>query len=382
MERNRLNDLLEKYKKGIASARESKELNDWYRELAEQSSEFPEDENDTYQEMLDRLKEATPPVSKAVSWPKFIAAASIIAMIGAGTFFILHKKQNPASQIAGLRDITAGTNKAILTLYNGHKISLTDAQNGKLTSQQGVTITKAANGQIVYHMDNIAGSDDQINSSTVKQAYNTITTPAGGQFQIVLPDGSVVWLNASSSIKFPVSFAGLKQRNVELTGEGYFSVKHNEQLPFKVTTRSQVTEDIGTEFNIEAYEDATAIKTTLVQGAVKVTSGVNNVLLKPGQQAIANNGLRVTAVNTEDVIAWKNGYFQFEDETLDHIMKSISRWYDVRISFTDDSLKNARYGFVTTRMTNISALLKLIEDTGDVHFKLEGDTIIVSRKTK
>lgn len=378
MERNRLNDLLEKYKKGIASAKESKELNDWYRETANQPSEFPQDENDTYHEMLNRLKEARSPVRRKISWPKFWAAASVMAFIGAGTFFMLHKNQVPVNQTAMLRSVTPGSNRAILTLNNGQKISLTDAQNGKLTDQKGVTITKAANGQIVYQMN----STSQTNPSAAELAYNTITTPAGGQFQIILPDGSIVWLNAASSIKFPVSFAGLKQRTVELTGEGYFSVKHNEQLPFKVKTHSQVIEDIGTEFNIEAYDDAAAIKTTLVQGAVKVTSGVNHVMLKPGQQAIANNGLRVTQVNTEDVVAWKNGYFQFEDETLDNIMKSISRWYDVRIEFTDDSLKTARYGFVTTRLANISALLKLIEDTGDVHFKLEGTTIIVSKKSK
>jgi len=310
-------------------------------------------------------------------WPRIAAAIALLMTIGI-TGYLVFKPKSQNSQIAQTQNtIVPGRNQATLTLANGQKIILTKGMSGQLAQQAGVSIG-------LNHLDAITYStaSSPTDTSTV---YNTLATGVGEQspYPLELSDGTKVWLNASSSIKFPVSFAGKKQRNVTLTGEAYFSVTHNENIPFKVITHNLITEDIGTDFNIEAYDDIDAAKTTLILGAIKVIAGSRTILLKPGQQAITDKGgLQIDDVNIEDVIAWKNGYFQFEDETLENIMRSISRWYNVQIIFTDNRLKTARYGFVSTRFANISMLLKQIEDSGNVRFKLDGSTILVSRKYK
>jgi ferric-dicitrate binding protein FerR (iron transport regulator) len=167
---------------------------------------------------------------------------------------------------------------------------------------------------------------------------------------------------------------------VELTGEAYFEVVHNESLPFRVVTDREVVEDIGTHFDVNAYNDEGSTKTTLLQGLVRVTAGSKSALLNPGQQASLAKGIEVTQVNTEEVIAWKKGYFNFDDEKLGNIMKSVSRWYDVNVDFQDEAIKNETFGAVTTRFANISTLLRMMEQTGNVKFSIDGNTIKISRK--
>ncbi|HEY9195949.1 MAG TPA: FecR domain-containing protein, partial [Mucilaginibacter sp.] len=275
--------------------------------------------------------------------------------------------------------IAPGSNKAILTLANGKKISLTDARKGQIINQQGILISKTASGQLVYTIvdDGKTGAN-----SPAEMQYNTMETPRGGQFQLLLPDGTRVWLNAASSLKYPVNFTASSERKVELSGEAYFEVTHNKERPFRVVTSRQVVEVLGTHFNVNAYADEPNTKTTLLEGAVKVTGGANTALLKPGQEANLTDNFKVADVDTDEAIAWKNGYFRFDDERLETIMRKISRWYNVDVVYQDNDVKDDLFAAVTTRFADISTLLKIMEQTGDEHFSVEGAKIIISKKQK
>lgn len=379
MDLQRINDLIEKYTNGTATKAERKQLIKWYRDTAYQEAEFPEEEETVYQSMLDHITGATSPISKRVGRLNWSIAASILVLIGAGTIFFLKKTEKQTVPTTA-QAIQPGGNKAILTLANGSKISLTDAGNGAIAEQNGVQISKTAGGQLVYRFLPVAGQDNGALNKDGRTAYNTIETPIGGQYRIELPDGSKVWLNSVSSIKFPVSFASAAERKVELKGEGYFEVKHNEAQPFRVSSGNQMVEDIGTEFNIQAYGDEPVIKTTLISGSARVNADEGQITLKPGEQVKYNKSLSVAKVNLDDVIAWKNGYFSFEDENLEDIMKVISRWYNIHYIFQDQSLKKETYGAVTTRFTDINSLLDMMEQTGNADFKIEGSNITITRK--
>ena len=373
-----LKEILIKYEAGECTEEQEAIVETFYLQLPANGEETLSDIE--LIEAVDRVGSSLPvqigPGKRVQLWPRMVAAAVLLISLGI-TGYLVFKPKIESNQIAKKQQtIIPGRKQATLTLANGQKIILTKGMSGQLARQGGITIGLDNQNAVAY-----SSSNSNENTTTV---FNTLSTSIGEQspYPLVLSDGTKVWLNAASSIKFPISFAGLNQRVVELTGEGYFSVNHNENIPFKVITRNQVTEDVGTEFNIEAYDDVVATRTTLVKGAIKVITGSNIIMLKPGQQAVANKEILFTEVNVDDVIAWKNGYFQFEDETLENIMRSISRWYNVQINFTDNGLKKDRYGLVATRLTDISVLLKQIEDSGNAHFKLEGETIIVSQKNK
>jgi len=280
--------LIEKYRDNTASEAEKQALLDWYRQTAYQNSEFPEDEDGVGKFMLARLNREINSGSKSTPYiKKWLIAASILVFLGAGLLYVMHR-ESQVNNIAAAhkKDILPGGNKAILTLANGSKISLTDAGKGEIASESGIGITKAADGQLVYVVKDKAGLEAPLSKDTgnIKSlmAYNTITTPKGGQYQVTLPDGSKVWLNSISSIKFPVSFSSQKERRVELTGEAYFEVAHNKTLPFRVVTSKQVVEVLGTHFNINAYQDESTIKTTLVEGSVKVKGNQDAVVFFAG----------------------------------------------------------------------------------------------------
>ncbi|WP_114939121.1 FecR family protein [Mucilaginibacter endophyticus] len=383
MDQERIYILIKKYRDNTATATERDELLKWYRENAYQDAEFPESEEAVGEAMLARLNRETRPVKTKVHYFKWVAAASVVLILGiAGVFVSKITGNKAATQQLAKNDIPPGGNKAILTLANGKKISLTDAGNGQIANQNGIKVTKAANGQLVYTIidrsENLPGAagSNQINTSD----FNTIETPKGGQYQVVLPDGSKVWLNAYTSLKFPVSFNSQKERRVELSGEAYFEVTHNKELPFRVVTSRQTVEVLGTHFNVNAYTDDAVTKTTLLQGSVRVTAADSKVILIPGQQARLTNTLDVSEANTTEAIAWKNGYFNFDDEKLENIMRSVSRWYNVDVVFEDQSLKKETFGAVTTRFANITTLLKMMEQTGDARFSIQGNTITVSKR--
>lgn len=303
-------------------------------------------------------------------WPRIAAAASILIFLSTGGYFIFHKKQIP-QQVAQEKpiNIKPGSKKAILKLANGQRIALNEAPAGTLAKQGNATITKTTDGQVTYNAQNSSGKTEDI--------YNTITTQRGGYYPLKMADGTVAILDAASSIKYPVTFNG-KERRVEITGQVYFIVAHNVAKPFKVAVNGQTIQDIGTEFNVNAYGDEPYIRTTLVEGSVKVTKQSQSVLLVPGQQALvdlAKSTLRVQAVNVKDVLAWKNGQTSFSNEDIQEIMRSVSRWYDVDIQY-EGQIPTRHFDGSISRNANLSDLLKILE-FNNIHFAVSGKTITV-----
>jgi ferric-dicitrate binding protein FerR (iron transport regulator) len=230
-------------------------------------------------------------------------------------------------------------------------------------------VVKQSNGQLAYNTQN---------EKPTEVLYNTLTTPRGGQYQLVLPDGSKVWLNAASAISYPTAFTG-SERKVEIKGEAYFEIAKNTAMPFIVKVNDAQVQVLGTHFNINAYSDEDAIKTTLLEGAVKVTKDAASTLLKPGQQAIlgrSSNEIRVQEnTDLDAVLAWKNGYFSFNQTDLATIMRQIARWYDVDIVYSD-KVPERRFGGEIPRNTNAAEVLKMLEES-KVHFRIEGRKVIV-----
>lgn len=307
-------------------------------------------------------------------WKKIMAAASILLVSGIGLYFYnRHAAGTESPKTEFVNDVKPGKDQAVLTLANGKRIILNTSINGEIAEQSGIRIKKTADGQLIYTLS------DSGNSSGIGKdvAFNTIETPKGGQYQINLPDGTRVWLNAASSLKYPVRFEG-KERKVTLQGEGYFEVAKDKNKPFKVNSGNQELEVLGTHFNINSYADETSSKTTLLEGAVRLSpSGGQGLILSPGQQAVVASGrMKVDRVDLDEVMAWKNGNFVFNDEELEQIMRKISRWYDVEVSYQRKPADLTFTG-VVSRSRNISAVLNALDKTGKVHFKVEGKKVTV-----
>ncbi|MBO9727363.1 MAG: FecR domain-containing protein [Chitinophaga sp.] len=266
------------------------------------------------------------------------AASLLVLLLVAGGFFYLQKKtafhQPPILALQGKKDIQPGKTGAILTLSDGSTIVLDSAREGALAKQNGANITKTAAGSLAYDVTT------QTDPGTI--AWNTITTPRGSQYEITLPDGTRVWLNAATSLQYPVAFVKGAERRVILSGEAYFEANSNEQSPFKVTVQTHHNNEgevtaLGTRFNIMAYDDEAAVHTTLLEGAVLVSRAGNSKRLVPGQQAIFppenNNTILIENVDTEIAVAWKKGFFRFDQQKLPAIMRQVGRWYNVDISY-------------------------------------------------
>lgn len=298
----------------------------------------------------------------------YLRVAAILILI-AGSAIILWrlraiKKITNNSQAVAVHDLPPGGNRAVLTLANGQKVSLDSAGNGIIAKQGMSLVKKVGDGELTY----------QGGSSAGPAGYNTLVTPRGGQYRIVLPDGTVVWLNAASSIRFPTAFTGTS-REVEITGEAYFEVKHSITMPFRVQTRGQVIEDIGTHFNVNAYEDESIIKTTLLEGSVKEGP---IILSHPGEQAGVSKDGKVSLVknvNLDDIISWKNGYFEFTDTDIKAVMRQVARWYGVTIVYGNDNdtaLFTGQFG----RNLTASQVFQVLSATG-YRFSIKDKTILV-----
>jgi ferric-dicitrate binding protein FerR (iron transport regulator) len=309
----------------------------------------------------------------AISLRKIAIAASIMGLILVTTlFFVTKKGTNGIAKVNKGEhrfkdDVSPGGDKAVLTLADGSTIVLDDAQNGTLAEQGNAKIIKL-DGKLSY---------DLTNKNSKEVVYNTISTPKGGQYQLELPDGSLVWLNASSSIHFPTSFVE-NQRRVEITGEAYFEVAKNLNKPFIVGVNNSEVQVLGTHFNINSYSDEDDVKTTLLEGSVKFVNGATTSILKPGQQSqLAKNGsIKVESdVDVDKVVAWKNGLFDFENAGIETVMRQLSRWYDVEVDYNGkpDDL------FIAEMRRNIklSDALKALELTGKVRFDIQGKKIVV-----
>jgi len=272
-------------------------------------------------------------------------------------------------------DVAPGGNKATLTLANGSKIILDSTHNGALTEQGGINVVKL-NGQLAYKPGG---------NKTVELLYNTVTTPKGGQYQLLLADGSRVWLNAASSLRFPTAFIG-NERKVELTGEGYFEVAKNASVPFKVNIAGKCeVEVLGTHFNINAYADEATVNTTLLEGKVKVTAVTQlqpathkAQILSPGQQTLLYSSGMIklnTNVNVEEVMAWRNGVFNFDGADIDVVLRQLARWYDVSIVF-EGEVPRRNFAGEMQRDLNLSQVLRILEKN-NVRFRIEGKKLIV-----
>ena len=317
--------------------------------------------------------EKAKPISPVVSLRKIAMAASIaglivitaILLINKNTFAPIVKTQSNEHKFKN--DVEPGGNKATLTLADGSVILLDDAKNGTLTQQGNAKVIKL-DGKLLY---------DVASDNTNQVVYNTISTPKGGQYQLELPDGSLVWLNATSSVRFPTAFID-KERRVEITGEAYFEVSKDPGKPFIVSVNDAEVQVLGTYFNINAYNDEEEVKTTLLEGSVKFVNVNSSAILKPGQQSqLTKNGEVKVAnnVDVEEVVAWKNGRFNFDNAGIESVMRQLSRWYDVEVDYngkTDDL-------FIAEmrRDIKLSDALKALELTGKVKFEIDGKKIIV-----
>lgn len=312
------------------------------------------------------------PVRMLRAW-KVAAAVLLVAAAGAVYRTVGRKENKSVMPVAKSQanDVAPGGNKAMLTLANGSTIVLDSARMGVLTKQGGTNILKLNAGALVYNTGGNEGTEVM---------YNTIATPNGGQYQVILPDGSKVWLNAASSLRFPTRFTG-KERSVELTGEAYFDIANDKAMPFRVKLpgNGMDVQVLGTEFDVMAYANEQISHTTLVSGKVNVISDHVIKTLEPGKQVVVDKqsrDMRVTDANVEQVVAWKNGLFRFRETGIRELMRQVERWYNVEVVYETEG-KDQDFTGVVSRNLPVSALLQTLELTGTVHFRVEGKRIIV-----
>lgn len=307
------------------------------------------------------------------SW-KRIAAAAILIILGIGAYFFINpgaKEDLTETTIPVTEDVAAPANiRATITLSNGQRIYLDSVGNGQLATQDNVKLVKLSNGELAYQTATGKGSKE------IK--YNTLVNPRGSQVAtITLADGSKVWLNAGSSITFPIGFVG-SERKVSITGEAYFEVAHNPAMPFEVSRGETKVQVLGTRFNVNAYDDEADIKVTLLEGSVKTFIGNRqSVIIKPGQQAQVSTFIKVVdEIDLEQVMAWKNGVFKFRNTNIEEIMRQLARWYDVEISY-QGNFADLNFGGTISREANVSELLKRLEATEACRFIISDRKITV-----
>lgn len=388
-----------------------KELNEWIERSADNRALFDQltsgnylseglerfyavDTTSVWNKLLQRIElpgepVRTPRVVQMKVW-RYVAAAVVIISLSAGAYLWFHKTVPIGSHAAPIakrfkNDVQPGGDRATLTLADGSAIALQDMNNGSFIQQGGTKVNKEIS-QLVY-----TSPGSPLVKPGTPLSYNTISTPKGGQFKVVLPDGSKVWLNAASSLSFPVLFAD-NERNVELSGEAYFEVaplwhkEGNGKIPFRVSVNGMKVEVLGTKFNIMAYSDEEAVKTTLVEGAVKVVSvptphstlEVHDAALVPGQQSQLDRDGIIKVVKDIDIngaVAWKDGMFHFKDADITSIMRQVERWYDAEVVY-ENTIPDHFVGDIPRNMP-ASRLLELLEMTNRVHFKIEGKKITV-----
>lgn len=376
MQEQALKDLLERYKAGKASAEDCAFLESWHNEHNESDRQrYPadalEEDTDALWHKLQRQKYIS---KRIVPWRRIAAVAAVLLFFGTGGFYLAREKYS-GSQIVkkNTQGITPGSNKAVLTLANGKQITLALAKNGDLAQEDNAVIHKTADGQISYALTSVTGQNDLL-------SYNTVTTPRGGQYRLTLSDGTRVFLNAASSLRYPAAFTG-EERKVELTGEAYFEVAHDRSKPFKVASNGQLLEVLGTHFNVNAYNDEQATVTTLLQGSVKINTSLKAgyfKVLKPGQQSVMlahSNYLTVHDADMEAAVAWKNGFFQFDRADIKTIMRQISRWYNVEVEYKGNITQDEFVGRIerSAQLTDVLQLLKLSR----IHFFIDNNKKIV-----
>ena len=374
--------LLDKYLSAQASPEEEQQLLNFYESFHEEGGwdentmgPQPELDNRMRARLLTAARAEPPAMGKVRRlWSKLAVAVSVLACLATGTWLMLKPAKPALPAIAKTQDVAPGHKQATLTLANGEKIVLTKQLKGQLAQQGNMSIRIDSGNNVAY----VPTGSHERNPIT----YNTLTTQKGeaSPYPLVLADGTKIWLDAASSITFPTAFDG-KERVVKMTGQAYFKVAHNARQPFKVMVNGQVVEDLGTEFNINAYNDEAYTRTTLLEGSVRVHRGGQQALLQPGQQAIVNKEvaaapIKVSPADTEQVTAWLNGKFQFNNDDLETIMRSIARWYDVKVVFRD-GVPNKHFLGRISRDVPISQVFQILKTSG-INFTIEGNQIIVT----
>jgi ferric-dicitrate binding protein FerR (iron transport regulator) len=410
MNETQATDLLKRFRSGECTDGEKQLVEAWYNELmntgeleweaGEKESIQNTSENWLLQNMTDEEQPYAPVYRMRTAAKAWWAAAAILVIMTGATYYLYNKQQAAlaAKKKETLKnDVAPGSNKAVLTLANGTTIVLDDASNGVVAEEGSAKVIKPEDGQLLYEQED--------NSKHGPLSYNTLATPRSGQYQVILPDGSKVWLNSESSIHYPVAFAE-NERRVQITGEAYFEVaklknSSGQRIPFFVElplTGGQV-EVLGTHFNVNAYSDESAIKTTLLEGRVRVSqSAISNrqsakaieyaVVLKPGEQALVaagrgktnrseNDKIKVNKADVDNVVAWKNGLFHFESADIKTVMRQLARWYDVDVVYEGTTVKNDPLFVEVSRNTRLSDVLKVLQESGSAKFTIQGKKIIV-----
>lgn len=367
MDQQQAQNLLARFRSGELSEQEKALLESWYLDWEVNEGLDLSEAEVVYE--LQQMRAGIPYLANGPKvvrlWPRLAAAASILLLLSTGAYFLLH--QQPAGQIAQTQahDIAPGSNKATITLANGKQVAITGAKNGLLAHQGNTAINVQSAEEIAY----------KTNGSSNELEYNTMATPRGGQHSLILSDGTKVWLDAASSITFPVAFIG-NSREVKITGQVYFEVAHDARKPFSVTANGQTVTVLGTHFNINAYTDEAVIKTTLFEGSVKISAGGKQALLKPGQQAqFGHNHIDILKdADTEEALAWHKGKFLFHSADMKTVLRQLSRWYDVDFVY-QAQLADRHFsgGIYRSEALKIADILKYEK----INFRVEGKKIII-----
>lgn len=381
MDTSQVKDLLKRYETGHITQSEKELVENWYRQLIETGEwQWKEGEKDETEKILEagilekiqHLQNEKPHTVYFMSRKYWWAAASVVLLLGFSAYFLFFNNPVETPQTVATpvsNDVSAPqSSKAMVTLANGQRVFLDSISNGSLAVQGNVKLMKLSNGQIVYQPTGNSNSEMQ---------YNTLENPRGSKvINITLADGSKVWLNTGSSLTYPVAFVG-KERKVSVSGEAYFEVAHDASKPFIVHNGAMNVRVLGTHFNVNAFEDDdNNIKVTLLEGSVKIISGNNNGMLKPGQQALINKEVKVLSdVDLNKVMAWKNGYFQFDKASLQSVLKQISRWYDVDVVYEGKNQPREFVGEIE-RDLSLKDMLKILE-MNNINFVIENKKLII-----
>lgn len=382
---DRIKQLFIKYLEESLTEEEERELRDWtdLKELYAARERTRGKIDAALQEQLPE-EPAAPilPPARRLRW-LYPAAASLLLLAGAAWYLYRHQPLTETNQhpMAMEKDIAPGGDRALLTLADGSHIDLALAQNGSLAAQGNSQIAKTGSGQLTYTPQSgtpATPPPGSPSSSAPTTSYNTLTTPRSGQFEIRLPDGTHVWMNNASSLRYPVSFTGA-EREVELTGEAYFEIAPNPSNPFRVKVRGETITVLGTRFDILSYEEEGSVRTTLVEGKIKVADGKKERILKPGEQVAIDqqgNWQWEKGVDTTEIIDWKNGFFHFDHADLPAVMRQLARWYDVEVQYQGTIPPQQYQGEIRRDLT----LKQVLDNLGgkDIHFHLEDRKLLVT----
>jgi ferric-dicitrate binding protein FerR (iron transport regulator) len=371
MKEDQAQALFRKLKSGTATPEETQLLEQWLLQYRSgEPAEFSDEDLQAAEARIwEKIGQGQMPVKRVLLWPRIVAAASIVLALGAGVLVYFNRQVKPNEQLVQVNDVAPGKQGATLTLAGGRKIRLAAAANGELAREAGVVIAKSKEGRVIYQLASGSGGADKI---------NTLSTANGETYGVRLPDGSEVWLNAASSLTYSASLIKEGRRSVRLNGEAYFEVAKDKAHPFIVETAGQQVEVLGTHFDINSYADEPGVATTLLEGSVKVSAGKGTATIVPGEQAVTRAGqISIAKVNTGKIIDWKEGEFNLEDVDFRGAMRKIARWYNVEVVYDQSVPEHIQSWGLILRSRTLSAVLRSIENSGQVRFRIDGRKVYV-----